>query len=45
MADALKACGADARFTIYAKAGHDAWTRTREGRELYDWFLAHARPE
>lgn len=25
-----------------SEAGHDSWTQTYEGRELYDWFLAHA---
>lgn len=45
MVDALKACGVDARFTIYFKAGHDSWTQTYDNPQLYDWFLAHVRGE
>lgn len=39
----LKRCGNDVKFTIYPDAGHDAWTRTYENPELYDWMLQHRR--
>ncbi len=39
----LKRCNANVRFTLYPDAGHDAWTRTYETPELYDWFLQHRR--
>ncbi|HWA27596.1 MAG TPA: prolyl oligopeptidase family serine peptidase [Lacunisphaera sp.] len=33
----------DVRFTIEADMGHDAWIRVYLGRDLYDWFLTHAK--
>jgi len=41
MVDAVKACGGDARLTIYPDAGHDSWTQTYNNKQLYDWFLEH----
>jgi len=43
MVDAVKACGGDARLTIYPDAGHNAWTQTYNNKELYDWFLEHSK--
>ena len=43
MVEALKACGADVRFTVYPEAAHDAWTETYNNEALYDWFLSHKR--
>jgi len=43
MVDALKAAGADVKFTIYPEAGHDCWTATYDNPELYTWFLSHKR--
>ncbi len=43
MVDALKAAGADVKFTIYPEAGHDSWTATYDNPELFTWFLAHTR--
>ena len=43
MYDALKACGADVKFTLYPEAGHDSWTETYHNPELYDWLLSHSR--
>jgi len=40
---ALRKCGGDVHCTIYADAEHDAWTRTYDNPELYQWFLAHRR--
>lgn len=45
MVEALKEAGGDPKLTIYPDAGHDAWTRTYENQELYDWFLEHSRKE
>jgi predicted peptidase len=39
----LRACGGDARLTVYPDTGHDCWTRTYEDPALYAWFLEHAR--
>lgn len=39
MVNALKACGADVRFTVYPEATHDSWTETYENPELFDWML------
>jgi len=38
---ALEACGGEARFTLFPRDGHDAWTETYRHQELYDWLLAH----
>lgn len=43
MVEALKACGADVRFTVYPEATHDSWTETYNNEALYDWFLSHKR--
>jgi predicted peptidase len=39
----LKACGGDAKLTIYPEAGHDSWTETYNNPALYEWLLAHRR--
>lgn len=41
--DALKACGGNARLTVYPNVGHDSWTQTYDNPELYEWFLQNAR--
>lgn len=43
MVTALKECGGNVKFTVYAEAGHDAWTAAYNNPELYDWFLSHRR--
>ncbi|MHC4501493.1 MAG: carboxylesterase family protein [Planctomycetota bacterium] len=43
MVQAVKACGGDAKLTVYPDAGHNAWTPTYKNKELYDWFLAHRK--
>jgi predicted peptidase len=45
MVDALKAAGADPRFTIYPEAGHDSWTEAYNDPKLYEWFLKQKRPK
>ena len=41
--NALRNCGGNVQLTIYPDAGHDAWTRTYNNPELYDWFLRQRR--
>jgi predicted peptidase len=41
--EAFRACGGDARLTVYPEDGHDAWTRTYGRADLYEWFLTHRR--
>jgi predicted peptidase len=43
MVAALKAEGADPKFTIYPEAGHDSWTATYNNPGLYEWLLSHRR--
>jgi predicted peptidase len=43
MVKALKKFGCEVKFTVYPGVGHDAWTRTYENPELYEWFLSHRR--
>jgi predicted peptidase len=40
---ALRACGADVRYTVYADAGHDSWTQAYAEPELYTWLLGQRR--
>jgi predicted peptidase len=41
--ESFLACGGEARLTIYASDGHDAWTRAYSEPELYEWLAAHRR--
>lgn len=43
MVDALRDSGGDVKFTIYPEAKHDAWTKTYENPDLYDWLLRQKR--
>lgn len=43
MVAALRAYGADVRYTIYPDAGHDSWTRAYDEPELYTWLLRQRR--
>ncbi len=43
MVDALRACGGEARLTIYPDLGHDCWTRAYGEPELYEWMMARRR--
>jgi len=31
-------------FTVYARGGHDAWTRTYALPAMWEWLLAQSRP-
>ena len=33
----------EVRFSNEEDLGHFTWVRVYEGRDLYDWFLAHSR--
>jgi poly(3-hydroxybutyrate) depolymerase len=41
MVDAVNKASGNAKITIYPDAGHDAWTRTYNNNELYEWFIEH----
>ena len=42
----LESLGArEVRFTIEEDMGHDVWARVYAGRDIYDWMLAHTRPD
>lgn len=43
MVRALRAAGADVRFTVYPEAGHDAWTPAYQDQALLPWLLAQRR--
>jgi predicted peptidase len=45
MVAALKAVGADVKFTEYPGVGHDCWTQSYANPELYTWLLSHKRGE
>ena len=46
MVDALRACGADVRFTLYPDADHPgSWERAYADPELYEWLLEQSRRE
>ncbi len=42
MEKALKVLEADFTLTIYPEADHDAWTKTYNNPEIYEWLLQHA---
>ena len=41
MVDVINANGGSAKLTIYEKTSHDAWTKTFENKEVWEWLLAH----
>jgi predicted peptidase len=43
MIDALRACGAEPRLTVYLEAGHDSWTETYANPDLYAWLFEQRR--
>jgi predicted peptidase len=42
MVAALRAVGADVRFTVYPEVGHDAWEKAYGDSEHLDWLLSHS---
>lgn len=45
MVQALKDCGGDVQLTVYPNLKHNSWGRTYSNPKLFEWFLAHRRPE
>jgi predicted peptidase len=43
MVTAIQVAGGRAKFTMYAGVGHDAWTRTYNSRDFYQWLFAQKR--
>lgn len=43
MVDALKQQGGEVKLTVYPQAGHNAWTKTYDNPELYEWLLGQRR--
>ena len=43
LVNALRNCGGNVQFTVYPAVGHDAWTRTYNNAEVYDWLLRQRR--
>ena len=43
LAAELRACGGDAKLTIFQAEGHDAWTEAYRTRALFDWLLRQRR--
>lgn len=41
--DTLKACGGNARLTVFSGLDHVVWDETYTNPELYTWLLAHRR--
>lgn len=39
----LKACGGNAKLTIYDDGGHEGWTKAYNDASLYAWFQAQQR--
>ncbi|MGC9327783.1 MAG: prolyl oligopeptidase family serine peptidase [Candidatus Hinthialibacter sp.] len=39
----LQALGGRVEFTVYPNTGHDAWTKTYNSKELYDWLLSNSK--
>jgi predicted peptidase len=44
MIEALKAAGANPKYTEYAGVGHNSWARTYSDPELYEWLFAQRQP-
>lgn len=43
MYEALKACGADVRFTLYPEVDHLSWVPAYADPALYDWLFQQRR--
>ena len=43
MVEAVRRSNGEARLTLYAENGHDAWTDTYRNKEVFDWLLSHRR--
>lgn len=43
MHEALRAAGAEVRYTEYEKVGHDAWNRAYDDAEMWTWLFQQRR--
>jgi len=43
MVEAINKHGGHAKLTVYPEAGHDAWTKTYDNPEIYQWLLRQRR--
>ena len=41
MVDAVNLNGGNAKLTIYERTSHDAWTKTFENKDVWEWLLSH----
>ncbi|MBR2337065.1 MAG: prolyl oligopeptidase family serine peptidase [Clostridia bacterium] len=41
MVDAVNVNGGNAKLTIYERTSHDAWTKTFENKDVWEWLLSH----
>jgi predicted peptidase len=39
LVDQFRNCGGNIEFTVYDDLGHNAWTRSYNNKELYNWLL------
>lgn len=39
----FRACGGNARFTVYPGVGHNSWTQTYANTDIYEWLLKQNR--
>ncbi len=44
MVEALEQVNGNVKITVYSEASHDAWTRTYNNPELYEWLLKQSKP-
>lgn len=45
MIDALKAAGANPKYTEYPGVGHDSWTATYANPEVFKWLFSHQKAD
>jgi len=43
MAEALRACGGNVKYTVYPNTGHNSWSETYANPEVYQWLMAQTR--
>ena len=41
MVDAVNVNGGNAKLTIYERTSHDAWTKTFENKDVWEWLLSN----
>jgi predicted peptidase len=43
MVEALEQVNGNVKLTVYSEAPHDAWTRTYNNPQLYEWLLQQSK--